>query len=55
METEIIYNRSTSDLDKITYDPHSWLSLTNGKRYAEVIGIELGELVPEKAKRYERI
>lgn len=55
METEIIYNRSTSDLDKITYDPHSWLSLTNGKRYAEVIGIKLGKLVPEKAKRYERI
>lgn len=37
LETEDILTHSTSNKDKVTYDPHSWLSLKNAKIYMNTI------------------
>lgn len=43
---------STSGLDKVTYDPHSWLSIKNAKRYLNAISHELSQIYPENKHIY---
>lgn len=45
---------SISGLDKVSYDPHSWLSLSNTKVYANAIYEKLRELVPEEERNLRR-
>lgn len=51
---EPILEGSSSSLDKVTYDPHSWLSIENAKTYYRVIGETLAELFPESKKSIEK-
>lgn len=52
LETEVLLEGSTSGLDKITYDPHSWLSLDNSKLFLNAIHDTLCELYPEHTRMY---
>lgn len=45
---------STSSLDKVTYDPHSWLSLVNAKKYIRDIEEELSLMYPARKSDYGR-
>lgn len=54
LERVALLESSTSGLDKITYDPHSWLSLVNVKTYLKDIELELIELYPEHKRQYGR-
>lgn len=45
LDLDVYLTTSTSGFDKVTYDPHSWISLTNAKAYLNAINMEL-------AKRY---
>ncbi|WKD60730.1 High-affinity zinc uptake system binding-protein ZnuA precursor [Corynebacterium ciconiae DSM 44920] len=40
--------------DTVSFDPHSWLSVVNAKRYANAINVELGTLIPEHKKEIEK-
>ncbi|NLJ71079.1 MAG: zinc ABC transporter solute-binding protein [Clostridiaceae bacterium] len=51
---EEILAGSTSSLDKITYDPHSWLSLKNAMHYLNTISNELSAAYPEHAGLFDR-
>lgn len=52
MELEEVLAGSSSALDKITYDPHSWLSIANAKRYLNKIYDELIVLYPELQRSF---
>ena len=52
LERETLLEGSTSSLDSVTYDPHSWLSLVNGKKYAKDIEVKLAEMYPEHKRKY---
>lgn len=54
LERIALVEKSTSGLDKITYDPHSWLSLVNTKKYLKDIEVELVELYPQHKRQYQR-
>lgn len=54
LEKEVLLEGSSQGVDQITYDPHSWLSFTNSKLYLDTIAHELGELLPEKARKFDR-
>lgn len=54
LEVETLLEGSTSGLDKITYDPHSWLSLINAKKYLNSIYDQFVELYPEHGKLYRK-
>lgn len=46
---------SSSSTDKVSYDPHSWLSLANAKRYCNAIHDRLCEIWPDqKTSFYQR-
>lgn len=45
--TEILRG-SSQGVDKITYDPHSWLSINNAKTYLNSITREITRLAPKK-------
>lgn len=45
---------SSSGFDKITYDPHSWLSIVNGKKYLNAIQEKLIEKYPQNEKLYRK-
>lgn len=45
---------SSSSFDKVTYDPHSWLSLVNAKAYCNSIQNELIKLYPENQATYKK-
>lgn len=45
---------SSSGFDKITYDPHSWLSIVNGKKYLNAIQAKLIEKYPQNEKLYRK-
>ena len=45
---------SSSGMDKINYDPHSWLSVVNGKKYFNAIQEKLVEKYPENARLYKK-
>lgn len=54
LERDVLLEGSTSSLDNITYDPHSWLSLVNAKRYVKDIEEALGELYPNHKRKYAK-
>lgn len=54
LERETLLEGSTSGLDKVTYDPHSWLSLMNGKKYVKDIEMELSKLYPAHKREYQK-
>lgn len=54
VDTEVLLEGSTSGLDKITYDPHSWMSPINAKRYLNSINEELIKKFPENEKLYKK-
>lgn len=45
---------SSSGHDKVTFDPHSWLSPVNAKRYCNAIQDRLCELLPDDARTYKK-
>lgn len=45
---------SSSGFDRITYDPHSWLSIVNGKKYLNAIQAKLIEKYPQNEKLYRK-
>ena len=50
----ILLEGSSSGMDKITYDPHSWLSINNGKRYINSIQDKFIEKYPEHEKQFRK-
>lgn len=54
LERTVLLENSTSGLDKITYDPHSWLSLVNVKKYLKDIEVEFVERYPEHKRKYQK-
>lgn len=51
---ENLITHSTSTKDKITYDPHSWLSVKNAKAYISKISSTLIDTYPEHEKQYKK-
>lgn len=51
---ESLMEGSSSGFDKITYDPHSWLSIVNAKRYLNAIQEKLVEKYPENERLYKK-
>lgn len=45
---------SSSGFDKITYDPHSWLSVVNAKKYLNSIQDKLIQKYPDNKKIYHK-
>ena len=45
---------SSSGFDKITYDPHSWISIVNAKKYLNAIQEKLIEKYPKHEKIYKK-
>lgn len=54
LTSESIVEGSTSGEDKITYDPHSWMSVSNAKVYLNTIQGKLSEMLPEYEKHYKK-
>lgn len=54
LEIEEVLAGSTSTKDKITYDPHSWLSIKNAKAYISEINKVLSATYPENEKLYKK-
>ncbi|AXY26476.1 zinc ABC transporter substrate-binding protein [Suicoccus acidiformans] len=54
LQAEAILEGSSSTGDQVTYDPHSWLSVTNAKRYINTIQDKLIELYPEHERTYQK-
>lgn len=54
LEKEVFLEGNTSQLDKITYDPHSWLSLVNAKKYFNAIQEQLTDLYPDNRNLYRK-
>lgn len=53
--TKQLMEGSSSGIDKVSYDPHSWLSLLNAKRYCNAIHDRLCEIRPDqKSDFYQR-
>lgn len=51
LERQVLLEGSTSGMDKVTYDPHSWLSLVNAKTYLKDIELEFIQLYPENKRK----
>lgn len=54
LNEEVLRDSSTTGEDKITYDPHSWLSIRNAKRYLNDTEATLAGLYPQHARTYRR-
>lgn len=54
MELDEILSGSSANLDKITYDPHSWMSLINAKSYFNSIKMALSDIYPEYEKQFNK-
>lgn len=54
IEHEDLITTSTNGEDKVVYDPHSWLSLANAKRYLNYIYDTLQTAYPENKKLYAK-
>lgn len=54
LNEDVLLEGSTTGMDKITFDPHSWLSLRNAKRYINDIEAELASLYPEYKRKYRK-
>lgn len=50
----VLLEGSTTGMDKITFDPHSWLSIRNAKRYVNDIEFEFATLYPQHERLYRR-
>lgn len=51
---EVVLDHSTSQLDKVTYDPHSWMSTKNSKSYLNTINSELSERFPKYEDKFRK-
>lgn len=51
---EPLMEGSSSGFDKINHDPHSWLSVVNGKKYLNAINEKLIEKYPENERLYRK-
>lgn len=51
---EVVLDHSTSQLDKVTYDPHSWMSTKNSKSYLNTINSELSERFPKYKDKFRK-
>ncbi|NLD16605.1 MAG: zinc ABC transporter solute-binding protein [Tissierellia bacterium] len=54
IKNEVLLEHSTSQMDKITYDPHSWLSIVNAKLYLNSIQMELSNRFPHFDKDFRK-
>lgn len=54
LNEEVVLAGSSSSLDKITYDPHSWMSVVNAKKYLNAIFDKLSEKYPENQRLYKK-
>lgn len=54
LNEEVLLEGSTTGMDKVTFDPHSWLSIRNAKRYVNDIEYELTSLYPQHERLYRR-
>ncbi|WP_218055948.1 metal ABC transporter substrate-binding protein [Actinobaculum suis] len=54
IEPEVLMDNASSATDKITYDPHSWLSLVNAKSYVNAINDTLRKKYPEHEDVYAK-
>lgn len=54
LETEVLLEGSTTSLDKVTHDPHSWLSIVNAKKYVTTMYHTLSEFYPENQRVFNR-
>ena len=54
MPWEVLLAGSTSNLDKFTYDPHSWMSTTNAMSYLNGINQALAEAYPEYERSFNK-
>lgn len=54
LQIEELITNSTSSADKITYDPHSWLSVNNAKSYLLEIQRVLSDMYPDYKKEYNK-
>ncbi|MDO5755866.1 MAG: zinc ABC transporter substrate-binding protein [Tissierellia bacterium] len=54
LDLDVLLEGSTSGMDKITYDPHSWLSIENAKMYLNAINDECAKLYPKYERRYQK-
>ena len=51
---ESLMEGSSSGFDKITYDPHSWISVANAKKYLNAIQEKFIEKFPENERTYRK-
>ncbi|MDO5713310.1 MAG: zinc ABC transporter substrate-binding protein [Tissierellia bacterium] len=51
---KILLEGSSSGMDKITYDPHSWLSIDNGKRYINSIQDKFIKKYPKYERKFRK-
>ncbi len=54
MPWEVLLAGSTSNLDKLTYDPHSWMSTTNAMSYLNSINQALAEAYPQYERTFNK-
>lgn len=54
LKLNVLLSGSTSSMDKITYDPHSWLSLVNTKKYANAIFDEYTRRYPDLSRKFRK-
>lgn len=54
MKLDVLRDTSTTNEDKITYDPHSWMSIRNAKRYVNDIEYKMSKLYPENKSLYRK-
>lgn len=54
IEPKILLEGSSSGMDKVSYDPHSWLSPKNTKKYLNAMVIEFSERYPELGRKMQR-
>lgn len=50
LSSQILVESSSKDTDKVSFDPHSWLSINNAKSYMGTIAREITKLIPEAEK-----
>ncbi len=50
----ILLDHSTSQMDRITYDPHSWMSVVNAKSYLNTIQMELSKRYPKFEREFRK-
>lgn len=54
LPVDVLLEGSTSGLDKITYDPHSWISVVNGKKYLNSIYELFSQKYEQHTKLYKK-